>query len=263
MTEQMKPRILIKIGGRAFEGREGFVSLAEAIRAAEGAEFIIVHGGGREISKALRKAKRDTAFVDGIRVTPAEDIQIVEDVLSGTINQRIAAFLNESGVSCRRLSGKIDHIFIVEPLIRQGRSLGYVGEIKDVNARPVMDSLESGCVPVVSPISSDRGGTSYNVNADSAAAALAVASQCSDLVYLSDVPGVRLEKTILRSLTIEEAQRLVADGTIKGGMVAKIESACEALEGHVKRVHVTQWHGRDTLANIVKNAPTPGTVIRL
>ena len=258
----MTARILIKIGGRAFEGREGFVSLAEAIRVADRAQFIIVHGGGGEISEALRKANRDTAFVDGIRVTLAEDIQIVEDVLSGRINKRIAAFLSENGVSCRRLSGKTDHIFIVEPLIRHGRSLGYVGEIKDVNARPVLDSLERGCVPVVSPISSDREGNSYNVNADIAAAVLAVASQCSDLVYLSDVPGVCTKDTILPSLTIRQARRLIADGTIIGGMVAKIESACEALNGQVKRVHITRWHGPDTLRNIIKKEPT-GTTIQL
>jgi acetylglutamate kinase len=258
----MTMRILIKIGGRAFEGQEGFVSLAKAIRSTDHIQIIIVHGGGSEISQALKEAHRETAFVDGIRVTPAEDIEIVEDVLSGRINKRIAAFLSENGIPCRRLSGKTDHLFMVKPLIRQGRTLGYVGEIKHVNPKPVFDSLESGHVPVVSPISADGDGNSYNVNADIAAAVLAVASQCSDLVYLSDVPGVCTKDTILPSLTIRQARRLIADGTIIGGMVAKIESACEALNGQVKRVHITRWHGPDTLRNIIKKEPT-GTTIQL
>jgi len=256
----MTTRVLIKIGGRAFEDREGFVSLSKAIRSTDHTQIIIVHGGGSEISQALKEAHRETAFIDGIRVTPAEDIRIVEDVLSGRINKRIAALLSENGIPCTRLSGKTDHLFTVNPLIRHGRSLGYVGEINHVNARPVLDSLRRGCVPVVSPISADGDGNSYNVNADSAAAALAVASKCSDLVYLSDVPGVCTKDTILPSLTIRQASQLIADGTISGGMVAKIESACEAVNGRVKRVHITRWHGPDTLRKIVREEPTGTTI---
>ena len=258
----MTTRILVKIGGRAFEGREGFVSLAKAIKSIDNIQIIIVHGGGTEISQALKEAHRETVFVDGIRVTPAEDIKIVEDVLSGRINKRIADFLSENGVPCRRLSGKTDHLITVKPLIRQGRALGYVGEIQHVNPKPVFDSLEGGQVPVVSPISADGDGKSYNVNADSAAAALAVAVRCSDLIYLSDVPGVCTQDTILRSLTIRQARKLIADGTISGGMVAKIESACEALNGRVNRVHITHWHGPDTLRNITRKDPS-GTTIHL
>ena len=256
----MTTRVLIKIGGRAFEGQEGFVSLAKAIKTTDHTQVIIVHGGGTEISQALKEAHRETVFVDGIRLTPAEDIEIVEDVLSGRINKRIADVLSENGISCRRLSGKTDHLITVKPLIRQGRTLGYVGEIQHVNPKPVFDSLESGQVPVVSPISADRDGNSYNVNADSAAAALAVAVQCSDLVYLSDVPGVCTQDTVLRSLTIRQARRLMSDGTITGGMVAKIESACDALNGRVNRVHITRWHGPDTLRNITRKDPSGTTI---
>ncbi len=259
----MKSRVLIKIGGRAFKGKDGFKSLARAIKGNRNAEFIIVHGGGAEISQALKEADRKTEFVDGIRVTRAEDIKIVEDVLSGKVNKRIASSLDENGVLCKRMSGKTGRLFIVEPLIRKGRNFGYVGKIKQVNAKHVLDSLNNGQVPVVSPISTDEKGASYNVNADSAAAALAVASQCTDLVYFTDVPGVRVGNAIRSLLTIQEAKELLADGTIKGGMVAKMESVFEALNGKVRRVHITQWQGEVTLENIIKNNSIEGTTIQL
>jgi acetylglutamate kinase len=116
-------------------------------------------------------------------------------------------------------------------------------------------------VPVVSPISGDAGGRSYNVNADSAAAALAAAARCTDLVFITDVPGVMVGKETLPSLTIAEAKRLIAEGTITGGMVAKMESVFEALDGSVPRVHVIQWQGPDTLRCILTGEKIPGTSI--
>jgi acetylglutamate kinase len=237
----MNPRILIKIGGRAFEGPTGFKNLAGAIKINQNLEIIIVHGGGAEISQALKNAKRKTVFVDGIRVTQAEDIKIVENVLSGTINQRIASFLSKYGVSCRRMSGKTNRLFIVEPLKRQGQDLGYVGKIKQINVKVVLDTLKSGQVPVVSPISVDDKGVSYNVNADSAAAALATGAKCTDLVFFTDVPGVCLDEKTCYSLTVQKAKALISNGTIKEGMVAKIEAAFEALNGKVPRVHIIQY----------------------
>jgi acetylglutamate kinase len=258
----MKARILIKIGGRAFEGEEGFRELAEAIRQNPEAEVLIVHGGGAEISQALKAAGRNTVFVDGMRVTQADDIQIVESVLSGTINERIASWLSQNGVACRRMSGKTEGLMIAEPLLtRGGQSMGFVGKIAKVNAASVLDALSTHEVPVVSPISGDAAGRSYNVNADSAAAALAAAAACTDLVFITDVPGVIADKQILASLTIAEAKRLMADGTITGGMVAKMESVFEALEGRVPRVHVIQWQGPETLRCIVTGEKIPGTSI--
>lgn len=258
----MNPRILIKIGGKAFEMNEGFEALAHAIRRNRNVQILIVHGGGVEISQALKEANRETNFVDGIRITRAEDIRIVENVLSGKVNKRIASLLSEKNVPCKRMSGKTGSLFIVEPLVRDGQNLGYVGRIKHVNPRPVLSSLKDGMVPVVSPISADESGNSYNVNADSAAAALAIAAQCTDLVYLTDVPGVRVGNEIPSLLTVQEARKLIADGTIKGGMVAKIESAFEALEGNVQRVHITQWQGQETLESIIKGKCVAGTTIQ-
>lgn len=257
----MHPRILIKIGGRAFEGESGFKDLACAITSTPDCEIIIVHGGGAEISAALKQANRDTVFIDGIRVTQAEDIKTVEDVLSGTINQRIAEWLTENNVPCRRMSGKTDRLFIVEPLIRNGRTLGYVGRIKQVNPAVVLNALGRGEVPVVSPISGDQSGQSYNVNADSAAEALAGGARCSDLVFITDVPGVLVDGATCPRLSAEEARKRIADGTIQGGMVAKMEAAFEALNRDVPRVHIIQWQGPDTLRCIINQEKMLGTTV--
>ena len=258
----MASRLLIKIGGRAFEDKQGFQELAAAIKSSRELELIVVHGGGAEISQALKDAGRQTRFIDGIRVTQAEDIKIVEDVLSGTINQRIADWLSAGGIACRRMSGKTENLFIVEPLTRGGLNWGYVGKIKQVNTRVVLEALKAGKVPVISPISVDENGASYNVNADSAAAALAAAAQCTDLVFITDVPGVLVRERIQPTLTVEQAQALIADGTIKGGMVAKLESAFEALANNVPRVHIIQWQGPDTLSDMANRQFVSGTVIR-
>lgn len=258
----MKSRILIKIGGRAFEGESGFQDLAAAIQTNPDLEVIIVHGGGAEISEALKKAHRETVFVDGIRVTQAEDIKIVEDVISGTINKRIAGWLSQSGIACRRMSGRTERLFVVEPLTRAGQHFGYVGEIKQVNSEGVLNALKKGQVPVVSPVSADNKGDSYNVNADSAAAALAAAARCSALAFITDVPGVMKEDGLCHYLSVKEAKALIADGTIKGGMVAKLESVESALEQKVPRVYILQWQGPETLLDIIKGECKTGTLIQ-
>ena len=258
----MRSRILLKIGGRAFDGEQGFRELAGAIKSIRELDIIIVHGGGVEISQALKKADRGTQFIDGIRVTREADIKIVEDVLSGTINMRIASWLNGNGVECRRMSGKTENLFLVKPLSRGGLNWGYVGEIKQVNAGVVLKTLKAKRVPVVSPISTDETGVSYNVNADNAAAALSAAAACTDLVFITDVPGVMVDDEIRPTLSVKEAQTLIADGIIKGGMVAKMESAFDALNNHVPRVHIIGWQGAVTLQNIVSLQSISGTIIR-
>ena len=259
----MSSRILIKIGGRAFEGEQGFEELAIAIKSSHELELMIVHGGGAEISQALKDAERETKFIDGIRVTRAEDIRIVEDVLSGTVNLRIASWLSGNGVACKRMSGKTENLFLVEPLTRGGLNWGYVGKIKQVNAKVVLETITERKVPVISPISADDKGASYNVNADSAAAALAAAVRCTDLVFITDVPGVLVDNEIRPSLSVQEAQALIANGIVKGGMVAKLESAFEALHQNLPRVHIIQWQGAQTLHKIIKGKPETGTTITL
>ena len=255
----MKRRILIKIGGRAFEGESGFRELATAIAASPGIDVIVVHGGGAEISAALKAAHRATEFIDGIRITPAEDIRIVEQVLSETVNARIAGWLTNHGVSCRRLSGKTDGMLVAAPLTRGGRDYGFVGQIKQVAPTAIETALKESRVPVISPISADETGASYNVNADSAAAALAAAAGCTELAFFTDVAGVMVSGEPVARMTIEQAAEWIAAGEIKGGMVAKIESAVQALEKGVDRIYIGMWYGSKTLDGIAAGRRSLGT----
>ena len=249
------------MAARAFESSDGFKELAQDLLKSSDTLPIIVHGGGAEISQALRKANREPVFIDGLRVTTQEDIEIVETVLSETVNGRIAAIMEESGIKCQRMSGKTENLFIIEPLTRNGHDMGFVGRVKQVHPKSVLDAVEQGLLPIISPISANESGLSYNVNADSAAGALAAAAECSDLVYFTDVPGVQKNNKTLFKLTLQESKELIDDGTIQGGMIAKMESVFEALEGGVQRVHITQWLGKGSLSTILTANPTTGTTI--
>ena len=277
----MRKRVVVKIGGNAFEnsgntpgsssanrnrgserGREnGLAGLAKAIKSLAGHEFILVHGGGAEISRALRAAHREPVFVDGLRVTTAEDMDIVERVLSQEINCRMASALSRNGVRCQRLSGRTSGLLTVEPMRRNGRDMGFVGRIVRVNPEPVLSLLAQGKVPVISPVSADEQGQAYNVNADSAAAAIAGAAACTDVIYLTDVPGVRAGGRFLSRLSVPEARDLIAARVIQGGMIAKMESAFEAVSLGVEQVYISQWHGENTLANLLADQPSSGTTI--
>lgn len=257
----MKRRILIKIGGRAFEGKDGFTTLGHAIKKLLNAEVLIVHGGGTEISQALRAANREPVFIDGLRVTTAEDIEIVERVLSHEINARIADHLEKCGLACRRMSGRSNNLILVKPLTRNGHTMGFVGKIRKVNPDSLFKTLEQGCIPVISPISNDHQGNAYNVNADSAAAAIAGGVKCNDLIYFTDVPGVRVRNETLSFLTVTHAKELIENGIIKEGMIAKMESIFEALDAGVERVHIANWHDEYTLLNIFDTREPLGTAI--
>ncbi len=260
-TVEKRRRVLIKIGGRAFNDREGFAELAEAVKRLS-AEVILLHGGGAEISQALQAAGRETKFVDGVRITEKEDIEIVERVLSGTINGRIADWLEASGVPCRRLSGKSNGLMIAEKTLRNGRDIGYVGEIVTVQPQVIFEALAEGRLPVVSPISANLEGETLNVNADTAAAALAVGSGCSDLIYFSDVPGVMdAEGRIFPELSVSEAENLIGEGVITGGMVAKLESIVSAIARGVKRVHISRWQGPETPVRLLNGGVVEKTTV--
>lgn len=258
----MKRRMLLKIGGAAFEGNAEIAHLAQAIKMISDIEFIIVHGGGGEISQALKQANRGTKFIDGIRVTDEEDMQIVEHVLSEKVNERIASALHENGIAAQRLSGKTDGLLVVEPLRRNGHEYGFVGTVTQVNPQAIFSSLRESKVPVVSPVSADEDGHSFNVNADSAAAALAAGAKCTDLVYFTNVPGVKIGEDPQAALSISEAKRLIAAGIITGGMIAKMESIFDVLDHGVERVYILQWQNEDTLAALIKNNSINGTIIK-
>jgi acetylglutamate kinase len=254
-------RMLLKIGGKAFSDKAGFKELATAILSAS-AEVIILHGGGSEISHALADAKHETVFVNGVRVTKEEDMEIIEQVLSERVNGRIAAHLTEFGVKCQSLTGKSNSLFIARKMLLKGIDIGCVGEIVRVNPDVVLRALAEKKVPVVSPISADEHGVTFNVNADTAAAALAVAAKCTDLVYFSDVPGVMENDNVVPSLSIDAGYLLIQKGIIVGGMVAKMESIFHAVMRGVQKVHITRWQGQNTLNDVMNDIDIIKTTIQ-
>jgi acetylglutamate kinase len=258
----MAQRLLIKIGGRAFEKESGFRELARAIQSIPDMEIIILHGGGAEISQALNEQGRETRFIDGIRVTQAEDMAIIENVLSETVNQRIATWLTRHGVACQRMSGLTGQLFLVEPLSSPEHAYGFVGRIKQVNGQGVLRALQEGFVPVISPISGDADHHSYNVNADNAAAALAANIGCSGLVFITDVPGVMGSDGICSTLTEQEVRKFIDNGIIQGGMLAKMTAAFEALANGVPAAYILKWDGADTLTDLAAGICRSGTVLR-
>ncbi len=259
----MRKRILLKLGGKAFNHSSGFRWLANACQLLSTIDFIIVHGGGKEITSALKKAKRPIRFINGLRVTPAEDIEIIEKVLSDSVNSKIYELLSRNGIRCSQLSGRTNHLLEVEPYSQYQMDLGYVGRVKKVNPEPVLSCLKTNRIPIISPISEDSSGNPYNVNADEAAAAIAIGTKCTDLIFFTDVPGVKINGQICPSMKSGEAEFFIKSGIIIDGMIPKLQSAILAVNNEVDRVYITQWQNEQTLLEYVKNNYQSGTLVTL
>ncbi len=259
----MKRRILIKLGGKAFDQKTGFRWLASTCQSLPTIDFIIVHGGGKEITAALKRAKRPVQFINGLRVTPAEDIKIIERVLSGSINKKIYHLLSQHGMLCSRLSGRTDHLLEVEPYSQSAIDLGYVGRVIRVNPEPILSCLKMNHIPIISPLSEDSFGNPYNVNADEAAAAIAVGTTCTDLIFFTDVPGVQTNGDLFPYLNSKQAEYLITSGIITDGMIPKLQSAIFAVKGHVHRVFITQWQNEQTLLEYIGENYQRGTLLTL
>jgi len=237
---------VIKYGGHAM----GDESLAEtfardvALLKQVGINPIVVHGGGPQISEMLSRLNVKASFVDGLRVTDRQTVEIVEMVLSGSINKQIAAAINRVGGKAIGISGKDADLMKAKKLHRTQRDpdsnierildLGFVGEPDIVNARVLDTFLKSDVIPVIAPVASGRNGETYNINADTMAGAIAAATRARRLLLLTDVPGViGADKKLLTSLTAKEVKELIADGTISGGMIPKVTTCLEAVESGV------------------------------
>ena len=240
-------RFVIKYGGHAM----GDAALADAfardvvLLKQVGIEPIIVHGGGPQIGAMLERLKIKSEFVDGLRVTDAETVEIVEMVLSGSINKQIVSAINAAGGRAVGLSGKDGNLMSVRKLRRTRREtdsniekivdLGFVGDPSHVDPE-LLDSLTSSdIIPVIAPIGVGEDGATYNVNADTAAGAIASAVNAARLLMLTDVTGV-LDKEggLIADIGVEQARLLIEDGTISGGMIPKVETCIEAVEKDVE-----------------------------
>ncbi len=235
-------RAVVKYGGAAMVKDSLKASFANDINLLRSAGLlpIVVHGGGPEIThtmEALGHGKSE--FVDGVRVTGREDVKVVEMVLTGRINTELVSLLNQSTANAVGVSGKDAGLLRARKLIGDGgRDLGMVGEVTAVNHELLEVLLEKKYVPVVSPVGLGADGEGYNINADAAAAEIAIALRAEKLIYLTDVPGILDNGELVSEISATQLSAKIAAGVIKGGMVAKARSVLRAIEGGVAMVHI-------------------------
>jgi acetylglutamate kinase len=234
-------RCVIKYGGAAMVKdslKKSFCNDISLLRSV-GLKPVIVHGGGPEITRTLEKLGGKAEFVDGIRVTSSSDLKVVEMVLTGSINTELVTLLNQESSNAVGVSGKDGGLLRARKLQAEGgRDLGQVGEVTRVNRDFLEMLLGQNYVPVISPVGIGEDGQSYNINADAVAAKVASAIGAQKLIYLSDVPGILKAGELVSELSAKDLEALLADGTIQGGMKAKVRSILEVLQSGVKGVHL-------------------------
>ena len=232
--------VLVKVGGSVMESEENLVSLLGdiAFMDAVGMKVVVVHGGGKAISRALKESGIEPRFVDGLRVTDEPSMEIVRRTLNNVVNADVVKKLQALKTNARPVHG--NWMFTAEKIASPDR--GYVGEPVEVDTRIVSEMLDAGIVPVVTPLGTGRDGHLYNVNADSAAAALAKALKVRKFAVVSDVPGLMRDpsdpKTLLPTLRLSSVAKLKEEGIISGGMLPKIEGCEDAIRAGVKKVHL-------------------------
>ena len=231
--------VVIKYGGNAMINAQHKQQVMEdiALLWLIGVKVVLVHGGGPEISELMNKMGKEAVFVDGLRVTDKETVDIVQMVLAGKVNKSLVTLLQMKGGHAVGLSGMDGGM--IEAKIKDER-LGYVGKITKIRTQPIHDLLEKNYIPVISTIASDREGNVYNINGDTAAAYIAGALGAEKLFMMTDISGILHDKddpaTLIKHLTVSEAKNLYKEGVISGGMIPKVDCCIEAIEHGVKDV---------------------------
>ncbi|MEY4795659.1 MAG: acetylglutamate kinase [Actinomycetota bacterium] len=236
--------VVIKYGGNALAGASESDALGSfakdvALLHAVGIKPVVVHGGGPQISALMERLGKTPSFHNGLRVTDAETMEIVSMVLLGTVNPQLVSAINQHGAPAVGVSGQDANMFMVTS---RDSALGFVGDITKVDATIVKQMLDDSQIPVVATLGTDHTGQAYNINADTAAGALAEALGAQKLVYLTDIAGVRADKddqgSLLRQATTSQLRSLLGSGAIDGGMIPKIESCVAAIERGVFQAHI-------------------------
>ncbi|RLG57152.1 MAG: acetylglutamate kinase [Hadesarchaea archaeon] len=245
--------IVIKLGGSVLGEEKMLDSLLKDVVLLNlfGMKIVLVHGGGPEITEEMRKLKIKPKFIEGLRVTDEKTIEILHEQLAGKINKQIVLGINQHGGKAFGISGVDGNLIRARKLIYKTTSstgkevevdLGFVGEVEKVEPAIINNLVKSGCIPVVAPIGVNGEGRSLNINADIAAAEIAMAIKAKKLILLTDVLGVMRnpndEKTLIPTLTVDEAQKLIQEGVIKRGMIPKVEACLKAVQGGVERAHI-------------------------
>jgi acetylglutamate kinase len=254
--------VCIKIGGATVDAAGLLQELGQAIAQLPAATFpIVIHGGGKDISRFLGLLNKEFTFIEGMRVTDAEMVAIVQMVLSGDVNKRIVNALLREKVTAIGVSGVDGNLFEASKMLMRGHDIGFVGKIDKVTPTVIEVCRQHRLVPVVSPISRDAKGGIYNVNADLAAGELAMALKADDLIFVSDVPGVMVDDVVVKEIHTGEIEGLIARGHVTGGMIPKLRSSAEAVRRGVKRVHICGWQGSSTLERQLSKGNATGTII--
>ncbi len=235
--------IVVKYGGSAMIDEELKKQVIQDVTLLKlvGFKPIIVHGGGKEISRWVGKVGMEPKFINGLRVTDEDTMEVAEMVL-GKVNKSLVQLVEQLGVRAIGISGKDGGLLKVDKKYSNGKDIGYVGEVKEVNADILFDLLEKDFLPIVCPVGMDDDFKTYNINADDAACAIAKAVKAEKLAFLTDIEGVYKDpddpKTLISELWVEEARKLMEDGYIGGGMLPKLQNCIDAIENGVSRVHI-------------------------
>ena len=236
--------VVVKYGGNALAGTSEHDALALfaediVLMHTVGIRPVVVHGGGPQINEMLSRLNIESNFVNGLRVTDEATMQVVQMVLNGSVNPQIVSAINVHGNVAVGLSGEDGRTLQVTA---RDVSLGFVGDIEKVRTHVIDGLLADGLVPVLSTVGVDVNGQPYNINADTAAGAIAEALGAEKIVYLTDISGLRKDiddaNSLIQRITVDELSALIADGTISGGMIPKVESCMQAVRGGVKSAHI-------------------------
>jgi len=235
--------IVVKYGGSAMSNEELKRNVIKDVTLLKlvGFKPIIVHGGGKEISRWVAKTGKEAQFVNGLRVTDEETMEIAEMVLN-KVNKSLVTMVQELGVNAVGISGKDGGLLKVEKKYADGQDIGFVGDVTEVNANVIYDLLENDFLPIIAPIGLDSQFQTYNINADDAACAIAKAVGADKLVFLTDIEGlykdINDKSSFISRLTASQADELIADGFIGGGMLPKLNNCTSAIKNGVNRVHI-------------------------
>lgn len=233
--------VVIKYGGNAMidEELKSKVMKDMVLLSLIGVKVVLVHGGGPEINGMLSKLGLKSEFKNGLRVTDKETVEVVQMVLAGKVNKNLVNLLEVKGGNAIGLSGLDGQMLLAEI---KNPDLGFVGEIKKVNVAPILDLLEKGYIPVISTVACDEEGNIYNVNADTAAAKIAGELKAESLISMTDIAGILKDKddpnSLIKKISIQDADNLISEGVISGGMIPKVECCVNALKWGVNKVFI-------------------------
>ena len=244
--ENIRHIVIVKVGGNELDDEAFLVGLATAVRTIiDGGSFpVIVHGGGKTIAGYQKRLGLKPEFLEGLRVTDDDSLDVAEMVLSGLMNKRVVRALVDADIRSAGISGVDDGTIYVEKMWHPLGDLGRVGEIQDVDTHLLQTLLDADIVPVVSPISFGAlDAQSYNVNADHAATAIAAALKAIKLIFVSNVPGILVAGRVARAVTANQIEKWIDEGIITDGMIPKVRSAIEAVRGGVAQAVITNLAG--------------------